>query len=241
MHRFFTTDIAGNAAAITGDDVRHIGRVLRLHAGDALRLCDGCGTEYDARIEQITEQAVRCQLGAPMPSESEPPCRITLFQCLPKTGKMETILQKCTELGANAFVPVLSARCVALPVRDVSNKLTRWQRVALEAAKQSRRGVIPTVERILPIDQIDPGAFDLFLFANEEERAQSAKRVLRALKGMPRTAAILIGPEGGFSAEEADALVRRGATSVTLGKRILRTETAGMALMAQLVYELEDA
>lgn len=238
MHRFFSDQITGEAARITGDDVRHIVRVLRLRPDDAIRLCDGCGNEYDAVITRLADDAVDCRVGKPYPSKSEPQCRVTLFQCLPKTGKMETIVQKCTELGVAAVVPVVSSRCVALPGNSFEIKRVRYQRVAEEAAKQSRRGVIPQFGALTPIERIDPAAFDLFLTAYEEESTGKLKSVLKKNRTAKRVG-VLIGPEGGFAAEEVNRLNACGAQSVSLGARILRTETAGMAMLAQILYEVE--
>lgn len=238
MHRFFTNDISGDTARVTGEDVRHIVRVLRLKKGDAITLCDGDGTDYDAVIERLSDEAVDCRVGAPYPSRAEADCRVTLYQCLPKTGKMDTIVQKCTELGADAFVPVLSRRCVVQPTNNFEIKRVRYQRVALEAAKQSRRGRIPTVGALEKLDALDPGSFDLFLLAYEDEQKETLKHVLQRHKDAG-SIAILIGPEGGFEESEVQNLVRRGAVSVSLGARILRTETAGMTVVAQILYEVE--
>ena len=238
MHRFFTDQISGDAALITGDDVRHIVRVLRLKKFDEITLCDGKGQDYTAVITALGDDAVRCNVSAPVPSKTEPVTRVTLYQCLPKTGKMESIVQKCTELGVDAIVPVMSKRCVAPPTSNYEIKRIRYQRVAEEAAKQSRRGRIPLFQPIAPIAAIDPAEFDLFLLAYEEEDTLSLKAALKKAK-KPVHIGLLIGPEGGFEPAEAQALIQKGAVSVSLGTRILRTETAGMAALAQILYELE--
>ena len=238
MRRFFTDDIAEQSATITGDDAHHISRVLRMKAGDALSLCDGAGHEYDATISSISPDAITCALGERRESAAESPVHVTLFQCLPKTGKMELIVQKCTELGVFAVVPVVSARCVVVPNKDYDKKRERYNRVALEAAKQSRRGIIPTVLPLIELKKIDVKAFDLFLVAYEDENNISLKQALRAVKS-PQSIALLIGPEGGLEEGEVAQLVKAGAKSVSLGPRILRTETAGMAMLAQTLYEVE--
>ena len=239
MRRFFTDDIAGQTATITGDDAHHISRVLRMKAGDALSLCDGAGNEYDAVIASVSPEAVACVVGDRHASEAESPVRVTLFQCLPKAGKMELIVQKCTELGVFSVVPVHSARCVVVPGKDYDKKRERYNRVALEAAKQSRRAMIPQVLPLTELKRIDVRLFDLFLVAYEDESTVSLKQALRAA-GSPRTIALLIGPEGGLEEGEVRQLVQAGAVSVSLGKRILRTETAGMAMLAQTIYEVEE-
>jgi len=206
--------------------------------GDTLSLCDGAGGEFDAVITSVSPEAVICALGAKNKSAAESPVAVTLFQCLPKTGKMETIVQKCTELGVFAVVPVGSARCVVIPNKDFEKKRERYNRVALEAAKQSRRAVVPQVLPLVELKKVDPKQFDLFLVAYEEEDARSLKTALQQADS-PKTIAILIGPEGGLEESEVSRLMQSGAVSVSLGKRILRTETAGMAMLAQILYEVE--
>ena len=189
-------------------------------------------------ITGISDNAVRFCVGEGHPSETEPRCRITVFQCLPKTGKMELIVQKCTELGAHAVVPVVSARCVVQPTGNFEIKRVRYQKVAEEAAKQSRRGMVPLFGTITPIEALDPSAFDLFLIAYEEERTLTLRTLLRR-KWAVKQAGVLIGPEGGLTPEEVAMLADRGGAPVSLGARILRTETAGMTVLAQMLYELE--
>ncbi|MBQ1820611.1 MAG: 16S rRNA (uracil(1498)-N(3))-methyltransferase, partial [Clostridia bacterium] len=145
MHRFFTNKIQSNTAVVRGEDVKHIARVLRLAPGDAVQLCDGNGSECDAVISSISPAEVAFNTSAWRRAESEPSVSVTLFQCLPKAGKMETIIQKCVELGACAFVPVQSLRCVVVLKPPYEGRIERWQRVSEEAAKQSRRGIIPKV------------------------------------------------------------------------------------------------
>lgn len=242
MNRFFTTDIAGGRASIRGEDVKHIARVLRLGAGGRVVLCDGAGTEYDGVIESLAPDEVRLSVSSARPCPAEPRCRVTLFQALPKAGKLETIVQKCVELGVDTVVPVLASRCVAVPARDFSARLQRLRRVAEEAAKQSRRGVIPQVEAVRPLASLALDGFDAALLAYECERETTLKAALRAHgPGTLRRVALIVGPEGGFEPEEAALLAARGARAVTLGPRILRTETAGMAMLAQTLYELEQA
>ena len=239
MRRFFCDNITESTATITGDDAHHISRVLRMKPGDALSLCDGAGGEFDAVIASINPDAVVCTLGERRSSAVESPVNITLFQCLPKTGKMETIVQKCTELGVFAVVPVVSARCVVIPNKDFEKKRERYARVALEAAKQSRRAMVPEVQPLTELKKIDPATFDLFLVAYEDEGGRTLKQALRN-ETTPRTIALLIGPEGGLEEGEVARLTEAGAVSVSLGKRILRTETAGMAMLAQTLYEVEE-
>ncbi len=237
MHRFFTNEIQPNTAVVRGDDVKHIAKVLRLRAGDAVQLCDGSGRECDAVIKNIAPEAVTLDTEPWREAITEPRVKVTLFQCLPKAGKMETIIQKCVELGACGFVPVQSERCVVVLKPPYEGRIERWQRVSEEAAKQSRRGVIPKVELPVSLDKLDFSGFDTVLVAYENEHTVSLKTALR--KACPSRVAIVIGPEGGFSDAEIDTLKKKGAIAVSLGTRILRTETAGMAMTAQILYEVE--
>ena len=237
MHRFFTTEIQPNTAVVRGDYVKHIAKVLRLRAGDRVQLCDGNGSECEAAIRNLSPDAVTFDTEPWRPAESEPCAKITLFQCLPKAGKMETIIQKCVELGACAFVPVQSERCVVVLKPPYEGRIERWQRVAEEAAKQSRRGVIPQVALPALLDKLDFASYDTVLVAYENERTVSLKAALKTHRGT--RIAIVIGPEGGFSDEEIRTLTEKGATAVSLGPRILRTETAGMAMTAQILFEVE--
>ena len=237
MHRFFTNEIQNGTATVRGEDVKHIAKVLRLRAGDAVQLCDGAGNECDAVIASVSPDAVTFDTQPWSRAKTESETRVTLFQCLPKAGKMETIIQKCVELGASAFVPVQSERCVVVLKPPYAGRIERWQRVSEEAAKQSRRGVIPQVNLPVALDKLDFSAFDTVLVAFENERAVSLKAALR--EGCGTRIAIVIGPEGGFSDAEIETLTGKGAQSVSLGTRILRTETAGMAMTAQILYEVE--
>ena len=239
MERFFVEPgaIQGNTAIITGEDVAHITRVLRLKEGDEIRVCDGQGTEYTARLTLLQKQEVQAALVEQVAIHTEPAHTVTLYQGLPKTGKMEVIIQKCVELGISAIVPMVTARCVVKPDADFEKKRVRYQRVAYEAAKQSGRGIIPAVRPLITFAQLPYGAHDLVLLGYEEEDVRTLKQALQGDKA--QNIAILIGPEGGFAKEEVALSTQNGAKTVTLGSRILRTETAGMAMLAMTLYELE--
>ena len=238
MHRFFTDEISDGTAWIHGEDVRHIRKVLRLVPGDSVTLCDGRGTDYGAVIRSISTDSVELGILSSIPSESESSTRITLYQCLPKSGKMEWIVQKGTELGVHSIVPVLSERCIVQPGERFEQRRIRYQRVAEEAAKQSRRGVIPQVRELIRIQDLVPQEGSLFLVCDEEERALTLKQALRS-GPVPADIGILIGPEGGLARSETKLLAARGGICVTLGRRILRTETAGLAVLAQILFEVE--
>ncbi|MBQ7112952.1 MAG: 16S rRNA (uracil(1498)-N(3))-methyltransferase [Clostridia bacterium] len=241
MHRFFIDPhaVCGNEAVLTGEDVQHIAKVLRLRAGDEVTLCDGAKTEYTARIDSVEKERITLRVLETAASKTESSAEITLYQGLPKAGKLETIIQKCVELGIGKVIPFDAERSVVkLSEKDFAKKQSRYQRVAYEAAKQSRRGIIPEVGGLVKLAKEDFSGFDLILLAYEEERGTTLKKALRAKMDAKRIA-LIVGPEGGFAPEEADMLIQRGAVSVSLGPRILRTETAGMAMLAMTVYELE--
>ncbi len=241
MNRFFIDkkDISGNRALVSGDDAKHIASVLRLARGDGAALCDGEGSDYAAVIDRIEKDRVTFTLLSSESSVAEPEVRVTLFQGLPKAGKFESIIQKCVELGVHEVVPVAMRRSVVkLTKREFAAKLPRYQRVAYEAAKQAQRGIVPKTGQLAEFEEIDPSSFDAFIMPYEEERDATLKSALRALR-KPGTVGVVIGPEGGFDPGEALTLREKGAVSVTLGRRILRTETAGPAVLAMLLYELE--
>ena len=238
MNRFFVENIGPQEAVIEGEDLKHLSSVLRLRRGDRVMLSDGRGSECEGEIEHVEPVRARVRTGPWRPCLSEPHHKLTVFQCLPKAGKMETIIQKCTELGMNALAPTLSARCVVQPGRDFDRKLQRYRKVAREAAMQSGRGLIPEVLPLVELGKADLSIFDTVYCAYEGEREQTLKARMARRPG--RRIALFIGPEGGFEPEEVQSLVARGAQVVSLGPRILRTETAGMAMVAQILFELDE-
>ena len=238
MNRFFVEDIGPDRATITGEDLKHLSAVLRLKKGDKVMLSDGKGSECQGEIERVEPGRAQVKTGPWRPCVSEPHHKLTLFQCLPKAGKMEVILQKCTELGMNALVPTLSARCVVQPGKDFDKKLQRYRKVAREAAMQSHRGWIPEVLPLVELKKADLSIFDTVYVAYEGEKQTSLKAAMGERPG--RRIALFIGPEGGFEPEEVQSLVQKGARPVSLGPRILRTETAGMAMVAQILFELVE-
>ncbi len=242
MNRFFVEQkqIDGHSAIITGEDVAHITRVLRMNPGDALTLCDGACTQYEGRILSVGD-TVQVALGEPEWCPAELPYQITLLQGLPKAGKMEAIIQKCVELGVYAVQPVAAARSVVrVAEKEFEKKRTRYQKVAVEAAKQSRRGVLPKVHGLLPFAGLAYAAYDLLVVLDEEEQVCTLRACLESMPKRPDRIGVVIGPEGGLAREEAACLRAAGGRTVTLGKRILRTETAGMAALAMLQYALGE-
>ncbi len=241
MHRFYVESIIagpGEAAVLSPEESAHAARVLRLRPGEEVRLLDGLNL-WTAVLETVDAKAVVARVGERCPSP-EPPCRVALFQGLPKADKLEMITQKGTELGMWELWPVQMERSV-VKAADGGKKQERLSRIALEAAKQSGRAHVPAVIPPLSFDKaLDKAAaegYDCILVAWEEERAlplsQAVERYTRA-RGVPEKALIVIGPEGGISRREWEALKARGAVSVTLGRRILRTETAGLCALSVL-------
>lgn len=240
MRRFFAENIdtAGETVVLSGDEAKHIVSVLRMQAGDRVLLIDGRGMECEAEIVSAHEDKAELRIMERRMGSAEPNTRVTLFQCLPKQGKMELIIQKCVELGIYRIVPTVSKRCVVKPSGN-DNKLVRWNRVAQEASKQCGRAFVPEVTAPVYLDKAELSSFGLVLLAYENESERSLKQALRA-RPEAVDIAIIIGPEGGFEPAEAERIISAGGISVSLGKRILRTETAGMAMLAQIMYETES-
>lgn len=240
MANFFVDKSALNAssARITGEEAKHISRVLRMDRGDTLTLCDGEGTFYDCIISAVHDGAVEADIIAAYPAPTEPKLQITLFQAVPKNPKLEFIVQKATEIGAVRIVPMNTARIVAK--LDKESKLERLRKIAFEAAKQSRRGIVPRVEAPLSFEAAVKAAAecDLAVIPYEDERKTSVKEVLRGKAA--HTLAVMIGPEGGFDEEEITLALKHGVLPASLGRRILRTETAGLVTAAIALYELGD-
>lgn len=241
MHRFFVKpdEIDGQIARITGDDVVHISRVLRMREGDELRICDGKNTEYTGLIKRIGKSVVEVRLIERETLLSEPRCKITLYQGLPKGGKFEGILKRCTEVGVCVYAPFFSEHGDVKPSRGERSE--RYERVVLEAAKQSGRGELPIVFPPMTFDQMAERAarHQRTLVAYEAER-QCSVRDLSLSDDILGDVGIVVGPEGGFSQQEIVKLAQIGVQAVTLGRRILRTETAGAVLAALILYEAGD-
>lgn len=239
MRRFFAEnlDTAGDRVVISGGEAKHIRNVLRMKAGDEVLLINGEGTECLSRIISITDEAVELVITERRVCSADPEIAVSLFQCLPKQGKMELIIQKCVELGVSEIIPTVSRRCV-VKLDGKDNKLVRWNKVSQEASKQCGRASVPKVASPVSMERIDLSPFDIALIAYENEDRLTLKQ---ALKDNPsaKSIALMIGPEGGFEHVEVESILERGGMAVSLGRRILRTETAGMAALAQIMYELE--
>ena len=245
MYRFSVSadQLAEKEVFISGGDVNHIKNVLRLEVGDWIVACDGNGTDYVSRIQSICSDEVVASIEKVQPTGTELPVRITLFQGMPKKDKLELIIQKAVELGACEIVPVMTKRTVVKlsEEKKINKRLERWQSIAYAAAKQCDRGIIPTVhkpvsyeEALAMADQLDYNVIPYELQTGMEE---ARKIVDQACK--QRSLGIFIGPEGGFEPEEVERAMTRNIHPMTLGKRILRTETAGMALLSILMFQMQ--
>ncbi|MBQ9860700.1 MAG: 16S rRNA (uracil(1498)-N(3))-methyltransferase [Clostridia bacterium] len=233
MSRFFVAPFDGDTAVISGQDAHHIARVLRMKVGDPLTLCDAHGTDYACEILSIDDGEISLCVCDRMPSATEPTTAVTLYQGLPKSEKMEWIIQKCVEIGITRIVPVAMSRCVVkLNAADGEKKRSRWQKIAAGAAEQSGRGIIPEVAA--------PISFGAMLAALKDEYAvtfyEGGGVSLSTLVGEnTRQVSIVIGPEGGFSLDEIEKLRENGAYIATLGKRILRCETAPLVALSVIM------
>ena len=245
MHKFFTEaqNINNDFAKILGDDVKHIYKVLRLIEGEKVVINDCNGTEYLGAINEVTKTEVNVKILKKLDSNNESPVQIFLYQGLPKAQKMDLIVQKGTELGITKFIPVITER-VDVKLKGEFKKLDRLNRIALEAAKQSKRSVIPKVFDLVEFSDVinQVKSVDLFIVPYENAENFGVKSLAKKLCNLEKikTIGIMVGPEGGFEDIEIDKLKEAGAYIVTLGSRILRTETAGFVATSLVQYELGD-
>ena len=245
MHRFFVEpfQIGEKEIVITGPDVNHIRNVLRMRAGEELLAADGQGSEYRCIVRELQDSEIRAEICRKLSGSAELPSRITLFQGLPKSDKMDLIIQKCVELGVFRIVPVTTKRTVVkLDAKKEESRRKRWTAVSESAAKQSGRGIIPEISGVQSFREAVEEAGELDVCLIPYEKAENMARTREILSGIPAGASIgvFIGPEGGFEEEEVREAMEAGARPITLGRRILRTETAGMAVLAMLGYLLEE-
>lgn len=235
MPRFFTNVIDENNITLTGSDAVHVGRSLRMKPGEPLTVCCG-GIDYNCEISEITSDTVYLSLKEKVVCAAEPNIEVTLFQAVPKMDKLEYIIQKSVELGVSRIVPMLTRRCVSRPdERDFAKKLARLNKIAAEAAKQSGRGIIPQVTPIVSYKKALEMMKELdrnVLLYEEEGGVSFGEADLTGAK----TVGLVIGSEGGFDREEAEACTAVGAARVWLGKRILRCETAPITALSILMF-----
>lgn len=246
MYRFYVEDnaIKQDVIHVTGGDVNHIKNVLRMKIGEQLIICNGQGQDFYCIIAKVCDSEIVVEIQEKKESETELPTKIYLFQGLPKKDKMELIIQKAVELGAFEIIPVMMKRTV-VKLEDKKKelkKLERWQAIAQGAAKQSKRGIIPKVCEVLTYQQAIAMAKEMDMALLPYECATGitkTKELIKHCKNM-KSIGILIGPEGGFEVEEVEIAKAAGIEPVTLGKRILRTETAGLTILSNLMFELEE-
>ena len=252
MYHFFVepSQIGEKDIVITGTDVNHIKNVIRLKPGDEISVSNGVdGRDYRCGIVAITEDEVQCELRFIKEDGVELPAKVYLFQGLPKGDKMELIIQKMVELGVYEIIPVAMQRCVVkLDDKKAKSKLARWQGIAEAAAKQSKRGIVPQIHAVMSYKEALAYAADMDCRLVPYEMEESldgasgmagTKKLIEAIKP-GQSVAIFIGPEGGFEDSEIQNAISQGMKPITLGKRILRTETAGMTAMAWIMYQLEE-
>lgn len=247
MRKFFVDNenINDDKIIITGQDVNHIKNVLRLSAEEKILICDkSSARNYVSKIEKIENDLVECSVVEEVQGDSEGNVELHIFQGLPKADKMELIIQKGTELGISSFIPVKLLRCIVkLDGKDEIKKQDRWQKISEVAAKQSGRDIVPEVMHLKTLNETINmiSEYDLFLVAFEEEKENTLRNELLKLKELKNEykIACLVGPEGGLTKEEVLKLEENGAKVITLGNRILRTETVAMYIASTVMYELE--
>ena len=245
MYHFFVDkkNISGHTIIIEGNDYNHIKNVLRMREGEEISVGNGEDeNEYRCVIEEFEEDRVICKLLFVKEANVELPSKVILYQCLPKADKMEMIIQKCVELGVSEIIPVASKRCVVkLDDKKAVGKITRWQAIAEAAGKQSKRAIVPLIGQVKRFSEAleDAQRADVKLIPYELcEGMNETKKVFENIKE-GQTIAIFIGPEGGFDESEIKEAVKCGILPVSLGKRILRTETAGMTVISWISFVLE--
>lgn len=255
MPRFFvpSANFDGDTVRITGDDARHIARALRMAVGETVTVCDMHGCAHTCELVRITDAESTLKILESCPSDTEPPLRTVLYQALPKRDKMDYIVQKAVEEGVYAIVPFLSERCISRPdSAAMEKKVARWQRIALEAAKQCGRGIVPAVRAPLTYAQMldEASRAGVPCFCYEGDGTRSLREVLQTAHGELREhlhsgaedfadLSLVIGCEGGFSLAEATDAAARGFALCALGRRILRCESASGFALACISYEFE--
>lgn len=240
MRRFYVGNAAADTTAYLSDaESRHVRQVLRLEEGDPVLVFDGKGSEYEATVHYTDDPKVQVVIGERVDKTVELPVHVTVYQALIKGDHFDYAVQKSVEGGAARIVPFLTERCVKIP-RNPERFLERENRIAIEAAKQCGRSVIPEVAAPVSFEEaVESAGRGLCILAYEKEHAESLRKLLQSV-GCPRKAKLYVGPEGGFTDEEAAALRDHGAHWVTLGPRILRAETAALYMLSQFAYECEE-
>ncbi len=239
MPRFFIdASPQGKAIILNGADAHHIAHVLRMQVGDALTICDAAGAQYSCTLTELHVDSVTAGILSVQQAAAESSLAVTLLMALPKSDKMDFIVQKTTELGVTEIVPYAAARCVSRPdARTLMKKCARWRKIAEEAAKQSGRGRVPTVQDVMTFPQAVAYARQaktaLLLYEGERQHGLRAALTAEPLSSV----SVMIGPEGGFEEREVTSAVQADLTCVSLGPRILRCETAPIVALTALQYQ----
>lgn len=247
MYQFFVSptqiNTNDNCVTITGSDFNHIKNVLRMKPGEELAVSNGQdGREYRCGILEFLEDSVLCEIRFVKEDAVELPVKVYLFQGLPKADKMEWIVQKAVELGVHEIIPVAAKRCVVkLDDKKAESKTARWQTIAEAAAKQSKRGIIPRVSQVVSFAEAVKRAADMDVKLIPYELAEGMEQTRTLIGGLHpgQSIAVFIGPEGGFEEKEVQLAAKNGIIPITLGRRILRTETAGLTVLAWILYQCE--
>jgi 16S rRNA (uracil1498-N3)-methyltransferase len=238
MHRFFIPKdwIQQDSVTITGGPLHQIGYVLRLKPLDRIIVLDNSGWEFEVEIERIMKEQAKGKVINKKPGQEEPHIKITLYQALLKSDKFELVLQKGAELGVTAFVPFISERCVAR--KESASKIERWRKIIQEAAEQSERLILPVLHPLISFDEACHSVKPPALLFWEEEKNVSLKQTLQNPPYKNSTSlSLFVGPEGGFPEHEKELAQQYGISIASLGKRILRAETAGLAAISAILYE----
>lgn len=250
MPKFFVNqeNIQDKKILVTGEDVNHIKNVLRKNVGDTLEICDAQnGENFLCEIEEIKQEQILCEIIENLENTSEPNTYVHIYQGLPKSDKMELIIQKSVELGVAEITPTNMSRCIVkLDSKDARKKVERWQKISEVAAKQSGRDIIPKINNICNLNEVITQCkeYDAILLAYENEKENKLKNEIQTLKKLQAEKsnlkiAVIIGPEGGISTEEVEKAKQNGMKIITLGNRILRTETVALNILSIIMYELE--
>ncbi|MFH1612511.1 MAG: RsmE family RNA methyltransferase [bacterium] len=240
IHRFFVKpeNINENNITILDEEFYHLHNVLRLKINDKILICDNTGKEYIVVLQKISNSYAEGKIENCSISITEPKVKITLAQSIPKAKKMDFIIEKNTELGITQIIPLITHRCV-VNIKNEILRYNRWEEIAKNAAKQSQRAIIPKIEKITSIKELDLKEYDLIIVPYENEK-NNLKNILKNLKEKIKNIIIFIGPEGGFEKEEIMFLQEQKGISVSLGKRILKTETASITTLSIILYELGE-
>lgn len=233
MQKLFIENVDGGTIILNEEQSRHIAKSLRMRQGDMITVCDGNETDYGCIIDEITKAQVILKVCYKQASQSEPDVKVSLYQGVPKGDKTEDIIQKCVELGVHEITPVLTKRSVSRPdAKQAEKKQIRYNKIALEAAQQSGRGIVPRVHKMTAFkDAVEGCNADLKIIFYEGGGEPLKSIINKDIKSI----AVFIGPEGGFEKEEVDAVLSSGGISATLGKRILRTQTAPVAALSAIM------